>query len=83
MSKQRKNKGDEREWYPCVVKILQDHDPEYRKGARFRVHDFDDQTWYFLDNERMVYVLTKHAMMPVKPDAMDKLRADKRRTIMA
>jgi hypothetical protein len=63
--------------YPCKVYSLspEANAREFERGFRFRVHDFDDQIWYFVTEERMRFVLTIHNMMPVLPEKLDELRA--------
>lgn len=79
----RRRKPRSQQMFPCVVKILQPHDHEYGHGARWRVHDFDDNVAYFLEKDRMVYVLNLHNMMPVPEERMSFLRSEQQRTILA
>jgi hypothetical protein len=72
-----------RTWYPCITVELLPGDLDYVKGARWRVHDFDNDVMYFMDKERMIDVLKVHDMLSVLPARMEELRSKKERTVEA
>jgi hypothetical protein len=62
--------------FPCVIFSLSpENNPEdWKRGYRYRVHDFDDEVWRFATEDRMYHVLAIHSMMPVLPAKMAELR---------
>jgi hypothetical protein len=60
--------------FPCIVYSLSEVNKGFEEGWRFRVHDIDDETWYFHNADRMYHQLAIHNMHPVTVERMEELR---------